>query len=122
MDFSLSPEQADIKRAAREFAQGEFTAERAMEYELEHRFPRELYARAGELGFVGLDYPEELGGGGLGVTENVLAIEELCKADSGIGMAIHLAFLPAKFVKTFGTPAQRGRYWSPGSAAAPWAR
>jgi len=113
MDFSLTREQRDIKLAAREFASGELTAERAMEHELEHRFPRELYRKAAELGFVGLDLPEAVGGGGMGVTENVLVIEELCKADSGIGMAIHLAFLPAKFVKIFGTPAQQEKYLAP---------
>jgi alkylation response protein AidB-like acyl-CoA dehydrogenase len=113
MDFSLTREQKDIKSAAREFATGEFSAERAVDFELEHTFPRELYRKAAELGFIGLDYPEEVGGGGLGVFENVLVIEEFCKADSGIGMAIHLAFLPAKFVKFFGTPDQQKRFLGP---------
>ncbi|MBI4705951.1 MAG: acyl-CoA dehydrogenase family protein [Deltaproteobacteria bacterium] len=113
MDFSLTKEQRDIKRAAREFARGELTKERAWQYEREHAFPRELYRKAAQLGFIGLDYPAEVGGGGLGVTENVLVIEELCKADSGIGLAIHLAFLPAKIVKIFGTEEQRQRYLAP---------
>ncbi|MFC1609965.1 acyl-CoA dehydrogenase family protein [Myxococcota bacterium] len=113
MDFSLTREQRDIKQAAREFASGEFLAERATQYELDHTFPRDLYEKAAELGFVGLDLPESVGGGGMGVTENVLVIEELCKADSGIGMAIHLAFLPAKFVKIFGTPEQQEKYLTP---------
>lgn len=113
MDFSLSREQRDIKRAARELAQGEFTRERALELEERHEFPRELYRKAAELGFIGLDYPEEVNGGGLGVTENVFVIEEFCKADSGIGLALHLAFLPAKIVKIFGTPEQRKRYLEP---------
>jgi alkylation response protein AidB-like acyl-CoA dehydrogenase len=113
MDFSLSREQNDIKRAAREFARGELTQERAHRHELQHEFPRQLYRQAAELGFVGLDYPEQVGGGGLGVLENVLVIEELCKADSGIGLAIHLAFLPAKIVKIFGTPEQRQKYLGP---------
>ena len=86
MDFSLSKEQQDIKKAAAEFAKGEFKPEVAHECELNHRFPRELYKKAGELGFVGMDYPEEVGGGGMGVLENVLIVEEFCKADSGIGM------------------------------------
>ena len=113
MDFSLSLEQRDIKRAAREFGEGEFTPDRAMEFELSHEFPKDLYKKAGELGFIGLDYPEEIEGGGLGVTENVLVIEEFCKADSGIGMAIHLAYLPAKIVKIFGTPQQHEKYLQP---------
>ena len=113
MNFALTSEQRDIKKAAREFAQGEFTPERAEQYELAHEFPTEIFARAGELGFVGLDYPGAIGGGDMGVTENVLVIEEFCKADSGIGLAIHLAFLPAKIVRIFGTPAQHEKYLAP---------
>ncbi len=113
MDFALSREQRDIKQAAREFARGEFTKERAEQYELGHEFPAALYRQAAELGFIGLDYPAEVGGGELGVTENALVIEELCKADSGIGLALHLAFLPAKIVKIFGTPEQHQRFLAP---------
>jgi len=113
MDFSLTQEQKDIKRAAREFAEGEFTSEKAIELELNHEFPKDLYKKAGELGFIGLNYFQEIGGEGLGVTENVLVIEEFCKADSGIGMAIHLAYLPAKIVKIFGTAEQHMRYLRP---------
>ena len=113
MDFSLSKEQKDIKKAAAEFARGEFEPELAQEGELNHRFPREIYKKSGELGFIGLDYPEDVGGGGLGVMENVLVIEEFCKADSGMGMAIHLAYLPAKIIKLFGTPEQRQKFLAP---------
>ncbi len=113
MDFALSTEQMDIKRAATEFARGEFTPELAQECELNHRFPREVFKKAGELGFIGLDYAEDVGGGGLGVLENVLVIEEFCKADSGLGMAIHLACLPAKIVRIFGTPQQQQRFLAP---------
>jgi acyl-CoA dehydrogenase len=113
MDFSLSKEQRDIKRAAAEFAQGEFTPEVAHECELNHRFPRELFKKAAQLGFVGADYPESIGGGGMGVLENVLVIEEFCKADSGIGMAIHLAYIPSKIVKLFGTPRQHEQFLAP---------
>ena len=113
MDFSLSKEQRDIKKAAAEFAKGEFKPEVAQECELNHRFPRELYEKAGQLGFIGLDYPEDIGGGGMGVLENVLVIEEFCKADSGLGMALHLAYLPAKIVRIFGTPGQKEKFLTP---------
>ncbi len=113
MDFSLTREQKDIKKAAREFAGGEFTRERAVEYEINHEFPKKLYKQAGELGFIGLNYPKEIGGEDLGVTENVMVVEEFCKADSGIGMAIHLAYLPAKIVKFFGTPEQHKKFLQP---------
>ena len=113
MEFSLTKEQADIKRAAAEFAKGEFTPEVAQECELNHRFPQELYEKAGRLGFIGLDYPEDIGGGGLGVVENIFVIEEFCKADSGLGMAVHLAFLPAKIVRIFGTLQQKKKFLTP---------
>jgi len=113
MDFSLSKEQRDIKRAAAEFTRGEFKPELAQECEFNHRFPRELFEKAGQLGFIGLDYPENIGGGGMGVLENVLVIEEFCKADSGLGMALHLAYLPAKIVRIFGTPRQKEKFLTP---------
>jgi alkylation response protein AidB-like acyl-CoA dehydrogenase len=113
MDFSLTKEQKDIKKAAAEFARGEFLLELVLECESNHRFPREVYKKAGELGFIGLDYPEDVGGGDLGVMENVLVIEEFCKADSGMGMAIHLAYLPAKIVKIFGTREQQQKFLAP---------
>ncbi|MDF1555531.1 MAG: acyl-CoA dehydrogenase family protein [Deferrisomatales bacterium] len=113
MDFSFTREQSEIKTAAREFARGEFTPELADECERNHRFPRELFRKAAELGFVGLNLPETVGGSGLGVFENALVIEEFCKADSGLGMALHLAYLPAKMVKLFGTDAQHQRFLRP---------
>jgi alkylation response protein AidB-like acyl-CoA dehydrogenase len=113
MDFSLTREQGEIKKAAREFARGEFKPELAEECELNHRFPKELFRKAAELGFVGLNFSEAIGGGGLGVFENVLVIEEFCKADSGLGMALHLAYLPAKMVKLFGNDAQQRKFLQP---------
>jgi alkylation response protein AidB-like acyl-CoA dehydrogenase len=113
MDFSLTKEQKDIKKAAAEFARGEFRPDLILECESSHRFPREVYKKAGELGFIGLDYPEAVGGGDLGVMENVLVIEEFCKTDSGMGMALHLAYLPAKIIKIFGSPGQQEKFLSP---------
>jgi alkylation response protein AidB-like acyl-CoA dehydrogenase len=113
MDFSLTRQQEDIKRAAAEFARGEFRPEIAQEHELEQRFPREVFRRAAKLGFIGLDYPEEIGGGGMGVQENVFVIEEFCKADSGLGMALHLGYVPSKVVKLFGTPEQKRKFLGP---------
>ena len=66
--------------AATDFARGEFRQELAQESALDHRFPREIFKKAGELGFIGLDFPEDIGGG-MGVMENVLVVEEFCKAE-----------------------------------------
>ena len=68
MDFSLTKQQRDIKKAAAEFAAREFLPDVAQEHELNHRYPRELFKKAAQLGFIGLDYPERIGGGGMGVT------------------------------------------------------
>jgi alkylation response protein AidB-like acyl-CoA dehydrogenase len=113
MDFSLTKEQRDIKKAAAEFAAKEFLPEVAQDHELNHRFPRDLFNKAAQLGFIGLDYPERIGGGGMGVMENVLVIEEFCKADSGIGMALHLAYVPSKVIKVVGSPEQQEKFLGP---------
>ena len=52
MDFSLSREQKDIKKAAAEFARGEFQPDVILACEPNHRFPKEIYKKAGELGFI----------------------------------------------------------------------
>ncbi len=54
MGFRPSKEQKDIKRAAAKFARGEFTPELAQEREFNHWFPRDLYKKVGELGFIGI--------------------------------------------------------------------
>ena len=113
MDFSLTKQQRDIKKAAAEFARKEFLPEVAQEHELNHRYPRELFKKAAQLGFIGLDYPERIGGGGMGVIENVLVIEEFCKADSGLGMALHLGYVPSKVIKVVGTPQQQEKFLGP---------
>ena len=113
MDFSLTKEQRDIKKAAAEFARKEFLPEVAQEHELNHRYPRELFKKAAQLGFIGLDYPEKIGGGGMGVIENVLVIEEFCKADSGLGMSLHLGYVPSKVIKVVGNAQQQERFLGP---------
>jgi alkylation response protein AidB-like acyl-CoA dehydrogenase len=90
MDFELTDEQKDIQRAAREFAQGEFDREMALELERNHAFPKSIWKKACELGFIGLHFPEAYGGQGLGILENTLVVEEFCRQDSGIGIALTL--------------------------------
>ena len=91
MDFHLTKEQQDIQQAAREFAEGEFDKELALELDAKHEFPTEIWQKACQEGFVGLHFPEEFGGAEYGVVENVLVVEEFCRRDSGIGAALMLA-------------------------------
>ena len=113
MDFELTQEQTDIQKAAREFAQGEFDKEKILEWEQTHTFPREIWKKASELGFIGIHFPEEYGGQGCGVTENILTVEEFCRKDSGVGIALSLVDFSSEIVLRFGTAEQKKKYLIP---------
>ncbi|KPL18725.1 MAG: acyl-CoA dehydrogenase [candidate division Zixibacteria bacterium SM23_81] len=113
MDFELSDEQKDIQRAAREFAQGEFDKDLAMELEREHTFPKSIWQKACKLGFVGIHFPEAYGGQGLGILENALLVEEFCRQDSGIGVALTLTDFSSEVILRFGTEEQKQKYLPP---------
>ncbi|HMA76741.1 MAG TPA: acyl-CoA dehydrogenase family protein, partial [Candidatus Krumholzibacteriaceae bacterium] len=110
MDFELTTEQRDIKEAARKFAKGEFTKELAQKHEIEHSFPRSVWKKACELGFIGLHFPPESGGAGLNVMENVLVVEEFCRVDSGIGTAVALSDFASEIIMRFGSDKQQKKY------------
>jgi len=112
MDFELSKEQMDIRKAAREFAEGEFT-DIASECDIKEEFPRAVFEKAGELGFVGVLIPEEYGGAGLGFLEHALIIEEFWKVDPGLGQQfVSLAF-GSEEILLFGTEEQKKKYLPP---------
>lgn len=113
MDFELTNEQRDIQVAAREFAQGEFDRDLAMELEREHAFPKSIWKKACELGFIGIHFPEAYGGQGLGIFENALVVEAFCRQDSGIGVALTLADFSSEVILRFGTKEQKQKYLSP---------
>jgi len=112
MVFELTSEQKDIQKAARDFANKEFDHELARDLEKKHEFPNELYKKAASLGFVAPYVNEEYGGQGLSILENTLIVEEFCRADSSIGLAIDLAALPCKFLYRFGDDEQNKKYLS----------
>lgn len=113
MNFELTKEQKDIQKAAREFAEGEFDKDSALEFELKHEFPFEIRKKAAQLGFIGINFPEEYGGQGYGVMENVLVAEEFCRRDSGIGCAITIGSMGSELVLRFGREEQKKRYLLP---------
>jgi short/branched chain acyl-CoA dehydrogenase len=90
VDFELSDEQRLLQRTVREFARQE-VAPVAEELDRHKRFPYELVAKMGELGLMGIPFPEEYGGGGADTLSYVLAVEELARVDSSvcITMAAH---------------------------------
>jgi len=113
MDFELTQEQKDIQKAAREFIQGEYDKDKILEWEQTHTFPREVWKKACKLGFIGIHFPEEFGGQGYGITENILVVEEFCRKDSGVGVAVTLADFSSEVILRFGTQEQKKKYLIP---------
>ena len=113
MDFKLSTEQNSIQKAAREFATGEFDKEIALELERTHTFPTKIWKKASELGFIGIHFPEQYGGQEYGIFENVLVVEEFCRQDSGIGVALSLADFASEIILRFGNEKQKEKYLIP---------
>jgi alkylation response protein AidB-like acyl-CoA dehydrogenase len=113
MNFELSEEQIDIQKAAMEFAQGEFDPDVALDLDRTGQFPESIWKKACRLGYIGIHYPEALGGQGLGLFENLLVIEAFCRVDSGIGSALSAVDLGSEIILKFGSPEQKKRFLLP---------
>jgi short-chain 2-methylacyl-CoA dehydrogenase len=87
MDLDLSDEQRDIQRLVRDFAQGEVKPV-AEELDRTKSFPYEIVQKLGKLGLMGIPHPQEYGGGGAGNLSYALAIEELARVDSSVGITV----------------------------------
>ncbi|MFA6955597.1 MAG: acyl-CoA dehydrogenase [Thermoanaerobaculia bacterium] len=87
MDFRLSDEQVQIKTMVREFAQSEILPH-VMEWDEAQTFPKETIKKLGELGMLGIIFPEEYGGSGLSYIDYVNVIEELAAVDSSVGLTV----------------------------------
>jgi short/branched chain acyl-CoA dehydrogenase len=87
MHFDLNDEQKQIQRLVRDFADGEVRPV-AEELDREKRFPYEIVAKLGELGLMGIPYPEEYGGGGADGLSYAIAIEELARVDSSVAITV----------------------------------
>jgi len=103
VDFELTESQKQIQRAAREFAKGEFDKNLALELERKHEFPTAIWRKAADLGFIGIHFPEQYAGQGLGVLENILVAEALCARDSTIGTAVILSSFASEIILHFGS-------------------
>jgi alkylation response protein AidB-like acyl-CoA dehydrogenase len=112
MDFDLTEEQKDIVKAAREFAEGEFP-DRAQDCDRNEEFPRDLWKKACELGFVGVFIPEAYGGAGLGFFEHCLINEEFWRIDPGISSAILSTTFGSELIVFFGTEQQKKKRLPP---------
>src|SRR5215216_3362138 len=113
MDFALSDDQREIQALARDFAQAEIEPH-AGDWDRGHAFPRELIGKLAELGFMGVCVPEAYGGGGADFLSYILVLEELSRADAGVGVtvAVHTSACTLPILD-FGTAEQRDRFVPP---------
>jgi alkylation response protein AidB-like acyl-CoA dehydrogenase len=113
VDFSLTDEQRAIQETAREFARREVDPI-VEEFDESQKFPREVMRKAGELGFLGIIFPEEYGGAGLGYTEYVIVVTELSRIDPSVGISVaaHNS-LCSNHIYKFGSDEQRKRWLTP---------
>ena len=111
MDFELTNRQKQIRLAAREFAEGEFPGV-ARECDRREEFPRDLWKKACELGFIGLFIKKEYGGLGLGFLEFAMVMEEFWRVDPGCGNILLTAF-GSELIQLYGTEEQKKKYLPP---------
>lgn len=109
MDFSLTKEQQDVVKAAREFALGEFR-ERALDLDRTESFDAAIWKKACDLGFVGMFIREEYGGSGMGLLACCLVMEEFWAVDAGMGLAVLSSVFGSDVIDLFGTEAQKRAY------------
>jgi alkylation response protein AidB-like acyl-CoA dehydrogenase len=112
MDFDLSADHELIRRTVRDFAEGE-VAPVAEELDRTKSFPYDIVRQLGELGLMGIPFPEALGGSGGDTLAYAIAVEELARVDSSVAitMCAHTS-LGTQPVYQFGTPEQKAE-WMP---------
>ena len=119
MDFAFTEDQQMLRGTVRDFAEQEI-APKVMEYDESQEYPREIMTKAGELGLLGIIFPEEYGGAGLSYIDYVIAVEEVSRVDGSIGISVaaHNS-LCSNHIYEFGSEAQRRKYL-PNLASGKW--
>ena len=113
MDFELTQDQKEIQALTRDFAKAEIEPNAAA-WDREHHFPRDLFGKLAELGLMGACVPEEYGGAGVDFLSYVLVLEELSRADAGVGVtvAVHTSAVTLPLL-AYGTDEQKSRFVPP---------
>jgi alkylation response protein AidB-like acyl-CoA dehydrogenase len=113
VDFDLTQEQQEFRRAVREFAE-DVIAPRAEEMDRREELPLDIVKQMGEMGLFGLPFPEEYGGQGADFLTFCLAVEELARVDSSMAITLEAAVgLGANPIHAFGTEEQKRRWLVP---------
>ncbi len=110
MDFQLNEEQLQLKKSVREFAEREILPH-VMEWDEASQFPLAIIKELGKLGLMGIVFPNEYGGAGMGYVEYATAIDELSRVDGSVGIivAAHTS-LGSNHIYLAGNEAQRKKY------------
>lgn len=109
LNFELTESQKDIRKAACEFAEKEFKPEYGRECDQGYKWPEDLHKKAAKLGFIGIHFPEEYGGQGLGLLETCIVWEEFAKADSTLAHILW-ASEGADIIAKYGNEEQKQKY------------
>ena len=113
MEFKLTEDQKMVQKLARDFAEKRL-APTVSERDHKEEFSRPLVDEMGEIGLTGICFPEEYGGSGGDVMSYILAVEELCKADDGVGITLSATVsLCAWPIFAYGTEEQKQKYLVP---------
>ncbi len=110
MDFNLTESQKAVQDLARKFAEEEIRPH-VMKYDESQEFPHEIVQKAADLGFLGMTWPEELGGAGLSELEAIVIIEEIAKVDPSVALTVasHNSLCTGHIMK-FANDEQKKRY------------
>jgi hypothetical protein len=113
MDFQETDDQKELRRALRDFAEKEI-APFAAEWDEKEEFPEEVIRKLGELGFLGVIFPEKYGGAGMSYADYAIVIEELARADASVGITVsaHIS-LCANHIFEQGTEEQKEKFLKP---------
>jgi alkylation response protein AidB-like acyl-CoA dehydrogenase len=113
VDFELTQDQKEIQALTRDFARAEIEPH-AAQWDRDHHFPRDLFAKLAELGLMGACVPEEYGGAGVDFLSYILVLEELSRADAGVGVtvAVHTSAVTLPLL-AYGTDEQKSRFVPP---------
>jgi alkylation response protein AidB-like acyl-CoA dehydrogenase len=113
VDFTFTDEQKQLRKSVREFAEDEI-APHVMEWDESSHFPSEILPKLAEMGLLGVIFPEEYGGAGLGYVEYATVIEELARVDGSVGLfvAAHNS-LCSNHIYKFGSEEQKRKYLIP---------
>ena len=113
MNFEPNEDQRMIRDMAREFATEHISEQDSMAWDREHQFPQEILQQMGELGLMGMNFPEKYGGAGVNTVAYVLAMMEISRGCSSLGVTMGVNHLVCEVLNLYGTDTQKEKFLTP---------